>query len=60
MATTIEVKYFNSFLLKKQSRDNTSSIIGGPVWNGSFGIPQAIGGFQQQDTDPQQGWYIEL
>jgi len=59
MATTIEVKYFNSFLLKKQSRDNTSSIIGGPVWNGSFGIPQAIGGFQQQDTDPQQGWYIE-
>ncbi len=39
MPATIEVKYFNSFVLKKVL--NSSSV---PVWNGSFGIPQALGG----------------
>ena len=49
MAATIEVKYFNSFLLKNQERTtNQTGVIGGVVWNGSFGIPQPLGGFQQQ------------
>lgn len=39
MPATIEVKYFNSFVLKKVL--NSSSV---PVWNGSFGIPQDLGG----------------
>jgi len=39
MPAVIEVKYFNSFVLKKVL--NSSSV---PVWNGSFGIPQALGG----------------
>jgi len=34
MATIIEVKYFNSFLLKKINSGND------PIWNGSYGIPQ--------------------
>ncbi len=66
MATTIEVKYFNSFLLKRQkSNSNNPGIRGGVVWNGSFGIPQPLGGFDtvlengQQQTEPQEGWYIE-
>ncbi len=37
MPATIEVKYFNSFVLKKVL--NSSSA---PVWNGSLGIPEAI------------------
>ena len=66
MATIIEVKYFNSFLLKRQKSDSGNpGIRGGVIWNGSFGIPQPLGGFDtvlergQQSTDPQQGWYIE-
>ena len=35
----IEVKYFNTFLLKKTNNSNE------PIWNGSFGIPNAIGGY---------------
>ena len=37
MATTLEIKYFNSFVLKKSSTqvDDVSEII--PTWNGSFG-----------------------
>jgi len=45
MPATIEVKYFNSFVLKKVL--NSSSV---PVWNGSFGIPQNLG-------DPNAGGY---
>ena len=59
MAATIEVKYFNSFLLKNQERSTVVGILGGKVWNGSFGIPQAIGGFQQQVTEDPSVWYIE-
>ena len=59
MAATIEVKYFNSFLLKNQERSTVLGILGGKVWNGSFGIPQAIGGFQQQVTEDPSVWYIE-
>tara|TARA_R110001606_G_scaffold19946_2_gene72548 strand:- start:361 stop:1815 length:1455 start_codon:yes stop_codon:yes gene_type:complete len=60
MAATIEVKYFNSFLLKKQERTTSGQIFGlDGVWNGSFGIPQSIGGFQQQAVNSDQGWFIE-
>ncbi len=40
MATTIEVKYFTSFLLKNQvdPNNNTTVYIGGVAWNGSKGI----------------------
>jgi hypothetical protein len=34
----IEIKYFNTFLLKKVN-NNTPT----PIWNGSFGIPSALG-----------------
>ena len=34
MGATIEVKYFNSFILKKINSGND------PIWNGSYGIPQ--------------------
>ncbi len=35
----IEIKYFNTFLLKKTNSNNE------PIWNGSFGIPPTIGGY---------------
>ena len=35
----IEVKYFNTFVLKKTSKSEE------PIWNGSFGIPASIGGY---------------
>lgn len=44
MGAVLEIKYFNSFLLKKISKD----VLSGneePVYLGSFGIPQAIGGY---------------
>jgi len=34
----IEIKYFNTFLLKKVNNDTPT-----PIWNGSFGIPSALG-----------------
>ena len=43
MGAVVEVKYFNSFVLKK-----TVNNIVTPqrvIWNGSFGIPQAKGGY---------------
>ena len=53
----IEVKYFNTFILKKvvDTGDNV-------VWNGSFGIPETIGGYPatlsstENDTN---AWAIE-
>ena len=36
----IEVKYFNTFLLKK-TVNNGKDVL----WNGSFGIPKSIGGY---------------
>jgi len=39
MAAVIEVKFFNSFLLKKNQ--NSSNV---PVWNGSTGIPNGVAG----------------
>ena len=37
----IEVKYFNTFVLKKTVVNNGDTII----WNGSFGIPKDKGGY---------------
>jgi len=61
MATTIEVKYFTSFLLKNQvvPNNNPTVYIGGVAWNGSKGIPRNSGGFQQQLIEPKSVWYIE-
>ena len=59
MAAIIEVKYFNSFLLKKQVKDPTATNIGGVLWNGSMGIPQSIGGYQQQVVSEPKVWFIE-
>ena len=57
MATTLEIKYFNSFVLKKSS---TAADGSAPRWNGSFGIPQAIGGYQRTSTIDNNGsWIIE-
>ena len=36
---TIEVKYFNTFVLKKSVSDSLQT--NQPVWNGSFGVPTA-------------------
>jgi len=51
----IEVKYFNSFVLKKTNRNNL------PVWNGSYGIPKDRGGFPVVDDVGQadNSWAIE-
>ena len=50
----IEVKYFNTFLLKKSvgSGDDV-------LWNGSFGIPESIGGYPVQNLTGQNSWVIE-
>jgi len=55
----IEVKYFNTFLLKKVNKSQK------PIWNGSFGIPggsTGIGGYPvlpQSDTGDINTWAIE-
>jgi hypothetical protein len=59
MPAVIEVKYFNSFVLKK-----TLNVSDEPVWNGSFGIPQAIGGYDQNNVSTAEAqttknWVIE-
>jgi glutamine cyclotransferase len=40
MGAVIEVKYFNTFILKKTISDDE------PIWNGSFGVPQDLGGYK--------------
>ena len=51
----IEVKYFNTFLLKKAV--NTGNDV---LWNGSFGIPESIGGYPVQSlTNTDNSWAIE-
>mgnify|MGYP000008574299 FL=1 len=44
MAATLEIKYFNSYILKNTEEGGA---INQPRWNGSKGIPQVIGGFAQ-------------
>ena len=50
MGAIVEVKYFNSFVLKKTVKESDNTII----WNGSFGIPAVKGGYPvvvDSDTD---------
>jgi len=57
MATQIEVKYFNTFLLKKVF---ASSLAATPSWNGSLGIPFAAGGANQLTPNNNiAAWTIE-
>ena len=58
MAAIIEVKYFNTFLLKKVNDYERDSQ---PVWDGSRGIPQAIGGYPRTSSVGSDGddWAIE-
>ena len=53
MPALIEVKYFNSFVLKKTI--NASDV----VWNGSTGNPNAKGGYPQSATTDDNQWAIE-
>ena len=70
MGVIVEVKYFNSFLLRKTMTNNQPNPWPiavnrtTPVWNGSFGIPKAIGGFNVYSTTltptvPSYNWVIE-
>jgi hypothetical protein len=59
MGVLIEVKYFNNFLIRKTDKMNGAIIT--PSWNGSFGIPEAIGGYpviEESDKGPDN-WVIE-
>src|SRR5210317_570755 len=56
MGAVIEVKYFNSFLLKKV---NASSPTDAPSYDGSFGIPQSIGGYPRISGYGTSIWAIE-
>ena len=58
MAAIIEVKYFNTFLLKKVNKSvtNFGNI---PVWNGSTGIPTSKGGYPNTTADLPNAWVIE-
>ena len=54
MGAVVEVKYFNSFVLKKTIADNQ------PVWNGSLGIPNDLGGYKVvDDVIEPENWAIE-
>ena len=62
MAAIVEVKYFNSFLLKKTiPSDATSSTP--PIWNGSTGVPirnPNIGSYPRTNqTDQNYSWFVE-
>tara|TARA_R110000822_G_scaffold45326_4_gene121309 strand:+ start:1659 stop:3176 length:1518 start_codon:yes stop_codon:yes gene_type:complete len=50
----IEVKYFNSFVLKKTNKNSL------PIWNGSYGIPASKGGYPVvTSTSEDNSWAIE-
>ena len=50
----IKVKYFNTFLLKKSVGTGDDVL-----WNGSFGIPESIGGYPVQNLTGENSWVIE-
>tara|TARA_A100001391_G_C5072996_1_gene278662 strand:- start:1472 stop:2944 length:1473 start_codon:yes stop_codon:yes gene_type:complete len=57
MGAVLEIKYFNSFLLKKISKDSGNNE---PIYLGSFGIPQAIGGYPATSVSIDSSeWAIE-
>ena len=53
MGAVVEVKYFNTFILKKTNNQDE------PIWNGSFGIPEAIGGYERVSSSDDKNWAIE-
>jgi hypothetical protein len=60
MAAAIEIKYFNTFLLKKVLSNEPLDYE--PVYGGSFGIPEEIGGYPAPDliiTPTEKEWVIE-
>ena len=60
MGAVVEVKYFNSFVLKKTVNNVVTP--DQVIWNGSFGIPQAKGGYPVVVTSSTNGinnWAIE-
>jgi len=61
MGALIEIKYFNNFLLRKTEKTQPNSAPSDPVWNGSNGIPQEIGGFPQVPVGElgSNNWVIE-
>ena len=62
MAAVIEVKYFNTFLLKKVNKAQTTPAPGYgniPVWDGSMGIPTAKGGYPRPGNNVENDWVIE-
>jgi len=60
MAAIVEVKFFNSFLLKKTVPNGATSTTD-PVWNGSTGVPTGIAGAYPIVSSPVQAdsWAIE-
>ena len=67
MAAIIEVKYFNTFLLKKVNQEITAPTppaVGPnygkiPSWNGSMGIPASKRGYPISASDVPVNWVIE-
>ena len=60
MAAIIEVKYFNSFLLKKTNQGATENEE--PTWNGSRGVPTGVNGswpVVSTATGNPANWFIE-
>jgi hypothetical protein len=51
MAAIIEVKFFNTYILKKTNAGGTNAGTGTAMWNGSFGVPSSLGGYPR--TTPQ-------
>ena len=62
MATVVEVKYFNSFLLKKTMPNGATSTTD-PIWMGSTGVPSGSNGSYPvtavSSTDQANSWGIE-
>jgi hypothetical protein len=60
MGAVIEIKYFNSFLLKKTHAGTPTSSTP-PVWNGSTGVPTGVAGAYPvvQNTSQPESWFIE-
>ena len=55
MGAIIEVKFYNTFLLKK-----TVDASNNPIWDGSRGIPNALGGYSRGGVDSDaKNWAIE-
>tara|TARA_R110000782_G_scaffold268801_1_gene365863 strand:- start:704 stop:2161 length:1458 start_codon:yes stop_codon:yes gene_type:complete len=55
MAAIIEVKFYNTFLLKKTVNSSNQ-----PIWDGSRGVPTSAGGYPQGGTaSSSNNWSIE-